>query len=72
MSHAWPSCTVPRCAEPAEGAVELLYADPVRRALCARHMRGIRERLAVLLHEPALAPPPPVAVVPGQVEAFSE
>jgi hypothetical protein len=51
-----PYCTVPQCADTAVGAVELAYAHPIRRSLCARHMRGIRELLAVLLHEPALAP----------------
>lgn len=62
-------CAVPRCADTAEGAIELLYADPLRRYLCGVHLAKFRELLAVLLHEPALAPP---AVVPGQTAAFGD
>jgi len=73
MHPAGPFCTVPRCADAAEGAIELLYADPVRRYLCASHLAGFRVLLAGLLHDPSLAPPAaPRPVVPGQIPAFSE
>jgi len=72
MTTAGPFCTVPRCADSAEGAIELRYAHPIRRYLCARHLAPHRVLLSMQLRDPALAPAEPTApaVVPGQVAAW--